>query len=115
MILYVLSDDANTKIGITSDTVFIVRRKTPVSETLATFDRSFKKWVIENECELISKFYDRAIIDICRDSMFPLDVIDADDLSDRYWEYLGFPGYIYDRDTAREIYQPIFDAWRAAV
>lgn len=90
--------------------------KSPIHEKLAAFDKSFRKWVIENKSRLENGDYEdresllKHISDIVNDDSFPLDVTSFEDLYEEYHS----PFFNHGEENYRWLkdgYQHLFNQW----
>ena len=74
----------------TKTALILYQPKTPVSQILRQWDKSFRKWVMERREVLKYEDYkdryllERIIEDVCDDKHFPLDFKDYSDLQEKY-------------------------------
>jgi hypothetical protein len=98
--------------------LILYQPKTPITNKLALFDKSFRKWVIERREILKHEPYsnredlEKVIEDTVYDNTFPLDVGSFDDLCNKYLKpFWGITADDEYDEWLKDSYRYLFEKW----
>ncbi|WP_371435191.1 hypothetical protein [Polaromonas sp.] len=95
-------------------TLLLFKRTTPHDMTLQAWQKSFKRWMVENRARLMKSAGGtrrKVISDIVDCKHLPLDLVDFEDCRERYFKEYVFDLYEEERSGMALIFRRLMEQW----